>query len=120
MSTPKILIVDDSASRAARLEAIVRDAGYIPLPAGPHVLERARAERPDLILVHVELPEADGFELCRALRGDRALQHIPLLTIVAARGRVDHLWARLQGASGVVDEPPSAEQLLGAIRNSLI
>jgi CheY-like chemotaxis protein len=120
MSTPKILIVDDSESRAARLHAIVRDAGYTPLPAGPDALERARAERPDLILLHVELPATDGYELCRALRNDRALQHIPLLTIVAVRGQADQLWARLQGASSVVGSSHSAEQLVGAIRNTLI
>ena len=120
MSTPKILIVDDSDIRAARLHAIVRDAGYLPRPAGHDVLERARAERPDLILLHVELPATDGYELCRALRNDQAVRHIPLLTIVAVRGQADQLWARMQGASGVVDSPPSAERLLGAIRTALI
>jgi twitching motility two-component system response regulator PilH len=120
MSTPKILIVDDSESRAARLEAIVREAGYSPLPAGQDVLERARAERPDLILLRVELPETDGYEICRALRSDRELQHIPLLTIVAMRKPADQLWAHLQGASGVVDDKSCAEQLIGAIRTTLI
>jgi CheY-like chemotaxis protein len=120
MSTPKILIVDDSVTRAARLHAIVREAGFTPLPAGHDVLESARTERPDLILLHVELPETDGYELCRLLRGDRSVGHIPLLTIVAARGQVDHLWARMQGASGVVGDPTSAEALLGAIRTALI
>ncbi|MGQ0587637.1 MAG: response regulator [Gammaproteobacteria bacterium] len=120
MSTPKILIVDDSDTRAARLEAIVRDAGFTPVHAGSDALERARAERPDLILLNVVIPEADGYEVCRELRQDRAVRHIPVIAVATPRSQADQLWARMQGASDVVSAPYSIEQLIGAIRTALI
>ena len=120
MPTPKILIVDDSDSRAARLDAIVREAGYTPVHAGNDVLERARAERPDLILLNVVVPEVDGYEVCRELRNDRAVRHIPVIAVASPRTQSDQLWARMQGASDVVGQSDPVEQLLGAIRTALI
>jgi CheY-like chemotaxis protein len=81
----------------------------------------ARLERPDLILVDVVLPETDGYELCRELRGDRAVRHIPLIAVAAnTRTETEPLWARMQGASDFVDAAYTAEQLLSAIRTALI
>lgn len=122
MKAPRILIVDESQARAEQLEATLRQAGFEPVRASPgdDALERARAERPNLILVNVVIPEADGYELCRELRSDRAVRHIPVIAVASPRTQADQLWARMQGASDLVNEPYSAEQLLGAIRTALI
>ena len=120
MPTPKILIVDGSETRAARIDSIVREAGYVPVRAGSDALERARTERPDLILLNVEIPQDDGYEVCRELRGDQAIRHIPVIAMTEPRNSADQLWARMQGASDVVSQPCSVEQLLAAIRTALI
>lgn len=120
MATRKILIVDGSDDRAARIDTIVREAGYVPVRAGVDALERARTERPDLILLNVEIPRRDGYEVCRELRGDQAVRHIPVIAMTEPRNPADQLWARMQGASDVVNQPCSVDQLLAAIRTALI
>src|SRR5689334_21100760 len=122
MATAKILIVDESPARAERLAAIVREAGFdvVRAAGGGDAVDRARAERPDLILVDVVPPQVDGYEVCRELRSDRAVRHIPLIAVAAARGtEAEPLWARMQGASDFVDATYTAEKLLGAIRTAL-
>lgn len=122
MPNSKILIVDESPDRAERLELICRKAGFdvVRAKTGDDAVERARLERPDLILVDVVVPEADGYEVCRELRGDQTVRHIPLIAVATTRTEADPLWARMQGASDFVPTPYSAEQLLGAIRTALI
>jgi len=120
MRTPKILIVDTSDTRAARIGAIVRDAGYVPVRAGDDAVGQARTERPDLILLSVEIPQDDGYGICRDLRGDQAIRHIPVIAMAEPRNLADQLWARMQGASDVVSQPCTIEQLLAAIRTALI
>jgi twitching motility two-component system response regulator PilH len=121
MSNRKILIVGDSIDEAAHLLALVVDAGFVPIcAASADAVERARAEIPDLILVNVVAPPTDGYETCRDLRADVAIRHIPLIVMSARSHQSDQLWARLQGASNLVGQPCSGEQLLGAIRTALV
>jgi twitching motility two-component system response regulator PilH len=122
MSSRKILIVGDAAVEAANLEALLCEAGYTPIyaPAGPEAIERARTERPDLILIDIVVPPVDGYETCRDLQADVAVRHIPVIAVSTRSRQADQLWARLQGASNLVAKPCSPAQLVGAIRNALI
>jgi CheY-like chemotaxis protein len=123
MPTLKVLIVEGSPARGAQLEVLVREAGFAVARVGRHqgVIDRARVERPDLVLLDLVAPPTDGYEACRELRGDPAVRHIPLIVVAAAsRALADPLWARMQGASDFVGPANSPDQLLDSIRTALI
>ena len=122
MSNPKVLIVGHSADEAAKLEAVVSAAGFAPISArtGADAIERAKAEAPALILIDVVTPPTDGYETCRELQADVAIQHIPVIVVSARNQKADQLWARLQGACELLARTCSPAELVGAIRKAMI
>lgn len=122
MSNPKVLIVGHSADEAAKLEAVVSAAGFAPISArtGADAIERAKAEAPALILIDVVTPPTDGYETCRELQADVAIQHIPVIAVSTRSQKADQLWARLQGASNLLAKPCAPDELVGALRDALI
>ena len=77
---PKILVVDDEPDALEVLGYKLREAGYTPVFAadGVKALAAVRAERPDLIVLDLMLPELDGMEVCKILRRDPATVAIPI------------------------------------------
>ena len=76
-----LLLVDGDARSLRVLEVSLKKAGFIVTTAtnGRDALEKVRVARPDLILSDTEMPEIDGFELCRALKADPELAAIPFV-----------------------------------------
>ena len=74
----RILVVDDILANIKLLEAKLNASFYQVLTAqnGPKALEIAAAERPDLVLLDVMMPEMDGFEVCRRMKADPDLRNI--------------------------------------------
>lgn len=97
--SPVALLADESEERMRPLTALLEEAGYSVQRerSGQRLMERARAAQPDLIVIAADLPDVPGIELCRTLRGDARLQHMP--PIFLAR-----------------PEPATAEQRLAALR----
>jgi twitching motility two-component system response regulator PilH len=123
MPTLKVLIVEDSPARGEQLAALVQEAGFAVarVGRGQDIVERARAERPDLVLLDLVAPPTDGYEACRELRGDPAVRHIPLIVVAPMPSPLaDPLWARLQGASDFTGPEKSPDHLLASIRTALI
>jgi two-component system cell cycle response regulator DivK len=81
----RILVVEDDALNRELMHAVLEGAGYIVLlAADAHAgLEMARRQRPDLVLMDVQLPEMDGLEATRRLRADPATAHIPVVAVTA-------------------------------------
>src|SRR5205807_955353 len=78
-----VLIVDDNAADRALLRTILGRAGYSVYEAakGREAIERARAVRPHVIILDVNLPDISGLEVCRAVRADHELSAIPVLML---------------------------------------
>jgi len=79
----RILLAEDDRFLRRAAEATLRQRGFTVLTAadGEETLRRARAEAPDLILLDLIMPKLQGFEVLRALKGDPATAHIPVIVL---------------------------------------
>ena len=98
---PTVLMVDDSPANLALLAGLLGRKGYRVTAAasGPLALESARAEPPDLILLDINMPGMNGYEVCTLLKSDEALKDIPVIFLSALHETIDKV--RAFGAGGV-------------------
>ena len=85
MVKKKILIVEDNPQNMKLMEMLLEAKGYILLEAidGEQAMDVATTERPDLILMDIQLPKMSGLEVTRRLRQLPAFNHIPIIAITA-------------------------------------
>lgn len=121
MPRPRILIVEDDRALAGVLEYNLKQNGYDPVVArdGQDGLNQARHSPPDLILLDVMLPVADGLEVCRALRSNPATARIPVIMLTARSEETDQIVGYRVGADDYVTKPFSVRILLERIRSIL-
>jgi CheY-like chemotaxis protein len=83
----KILVADDNPDSLRLLSSRLQNEGYQFIPAwnGEETLEKTRSENPDLILLDVNMPRKNGFQVLEEIRGDSSISHIPVIVISAAR-----------------------------------
>ena len=117
-SMTTILCIDDSDADRLALVRMLRATGF-------HVREAATgseglllaAEKPDLILLDFNLPDADGVEICRTLKAEPATAGIPVLLISGERMRSEDRVLGLDGgADGCLTKPVAADELLAHLR----
>src|SRR5262245_857376 len=86
-----VLIVDDNPADRALFRAILARGGYTVFEAsvGSEAADRAREIRPHVIVLDVNLPDLDGFEVCRALHADRGTVSIPVLMLTVRHDDAD-------------------------------
>jgi class 3 adenylate cyclase/CheY-like chemotaxis protein len=113
-----ILVVDDLPQNVRLLEAVLapRGFGIVAASSGAEALERAGAVGVDLVLLDVLMPEMDGFEVCRRLRGDPATQFLPVVMITAS-GEPEKLAAIEAGADDFVAKPFDQSELVARVRS---
>lgn len=109
----KILIVDDTPTAREVLEDLLAPQGYKLLLAdnGRTALEKAKAEKPDLILLDVMMPGVDGFEVCRQLRADAITAKIPVIMITALSDQKARLKGIEVGADDFITKPINQHEL---------
>src|SRR4051794_23284358 len=83
---PRVLVVDDNAANIRLLEAILTSHGYTVSSAsdGATALSDIAANPPDLVLLDIQMPGVDGFEVCHRLRADEATTALPIIMITAS------------------------------------
>jgi len=112
----RILIIEDETPMRTALADLLAGEGYRAFTAadGESGLARARAEKPDLILLDVMMPRLDGFAVCAELR--RLAHDMPIL-LLTAKGRIDDRVTGLDaGADDYLVKPFSSGELLARIR----
>jgi signal transduction histidine kinase len=123
MATGKILIVEDEVELAEVLEYNLRRSGFDVLTAhdGLSACRLVGAERPDLILLDLLLPDLDGWEICRLLRGhhDAELASTPILMMTALGSLDDRLRGLELGADAYLAKPYSVKEVALQARNLL-
>lgn len=114
----KVLVVDDEPAIRRLLKTTLRPQGYQVAEAenGRAALAQLRAERPDVILLDLGLPDLDGIEVIRAVRAESAVPILVLSIRSDERGKVAALDL---GADDYVTKPFSSEELLARIRAAL-
>ncbi|MFZ5917734.1 MAG: response regulator [Chloroflexota bacterium] len=112
-----ILVVDDEPVIRETLERLLVAEGYTVALAsnGSQALEKAAALTPDVILLDVVMPSLDGFEVCRRLRADPLLSHVPVVMITALGERDARLRGLDVGADDFVTKPFDNAELLARV-----
>jgi DNA-binding response OmpR family regulator len=118
---PTILIVDDEPFNVDLLEQELEDLACRTLTAsdGQQALQRAAAERPDLILLDVMMPVMDGFEACRRLKDSAHTQLIPVIIMTALDGIDDRVRGIEAGADDFLTKPVNPRELRARIQTAL-
>jgi len=113
----KILLIDDDTLLLALLERKLAARGYAVITAndGNQGLERARADKPDLIVLDMMMPIMDGRQVLRAIQADAALSTIPVIMLTARREESDIVGAIERGAADYQLKPFSPEELIARI-----
>ena len=116
-----ILIVDDQPELAQMMTDLLDDAGYQARSAGNgrEALADIQQEQPDLVLLDVNMPELDGFEVAAMLKSDPATATIPIIMVSAQEGRASRLIGLESGAEDYLAKPVDPAELLAKIRNLL-
>jgi len=86
----KILIVDDDPDLVEAVTMILRSKKFEVIAAynGKEGIEKVKAERPDLVVLDVMMPEKDGYSVCKELKSDPQWSHIPILLLTAVVSHV--------------------------------
>jgi two-component system, sensor histidine kinase and response regulator len=110
---PNILVVDDMPANALLLLRMLTEKGYNPrsVLSGALALQTAREDPPDLILLDINMPEMNGFEVCEQLKADKALKDIPVIFVSALNETMDKIKAFRIGGVDYVTKPYQFEEV---------
>jgi DNA-binding NarL/FixJ family response regulator len=113
----KVLVIEDEPEMRRNLLTILKLEKFQPFGAenGRVGVRLAKAEKPDLVLCDVMMPELDGYGVLRALRDDPATMTTPFIFLTARGEKVDHRAGMDLGADDYLVKPVSKEDLLRAI-----
>jgi putative two-component system response regulator len=117
---PVVMVVDDTPLNLMLIESILeKDYTLKMYSAAQEALEYASATPPDLILLDVMMPEMDGFEVCRRLKGNAATRDIPVIFITAKNEIADEELGFSLGASDFIHKPISAPIVAARVKTHL-
>lgn len=121
MDKKRILIVDDEEDIVNVLRFRLEANNYAVLSAsdGQEGLNKARAEKPDLIILDLTLPKLDGYKVCRMLKFDESYKSIPIIMFTARAQKKDEELGMEMGADAYIAKPFEPEVLLGKIKELL-
>ena len=115
----KILVVDDEPANVEVFSRLMTRLGYDVQAAttGELALEAVARDRPDLVLLDVNMPGIDGFEVCRRLKADRATRLIPILMVTTLTASDDRVRGIEAGADDFLAKPPVLAELEARVRS---
>ena len=128
MSTPDstkrltVLLVDDNTTLLKTLQMALETLGHFTVACatnGVEGLERYFEVHPDCVVIDVKMPALDGYQLVRALRGDRASSGTPLVMLSALGREKEQMAGLLSGADIYLVKPVPPQELVAAIRRAV-
>ena len=119
--TTNILIVDDEPANIKILMLVLADQGYEVRTAlsGQLAISSAVARVPDLIMLDVRMPDMDGFEVCRQLKADDRVRHVPVIFISALGETADIVEGLGLGGADYITKPFQIEEVLARVETHL-
>jgi two-component system, cell cycle response regulator DivK len=115
----RILVVEDHEDNLQILRDLLKSAGYEMLEAGDGAagVAVAAAEKPDLILMDIQMPVMDGYEATRQIKADPDLKSTPIVAVSSFAMKGDEEKARRAGCDHYITKPYSPMQLLKTVRS---
>ena len=116
-----VLIVEDNELNMKLFNDLLEAHGYATLKTshGIEAMELARAHKPDLILMDIQLPEVSGLEVTRWLKADEELKSIPVIAITAFAMKGDEERIREGGCEAYMSKPISVPKFIETIKTYL-
>jgi CheY-like chemotaxis protein len=116
----KVMVVDDSLSIRALIEALLEDDFEVTAVAdGMSALVTVNSFKPDIILLDVNMPDMDGYQVCQKLKENKATRDIPVVFVSAEEGAEDQLKAYQMGGEGYITKPVNHDELLAKVQERL-
>ena len=117
----RILIVEDQEDNRTILRDVLSTVGYELIEAlnGEDGVRLAQSQRPDLILMDIQLPEMDGYEATKQIKSIPELNTIPIIAVTSYALSGDEAKARAAGCDGYIAKPYSPRELLAKVRKYL-
>jgi DNA-binding response OmpR family regulator len=114
----KIAVIEDDADLFALLKYNLSKEGFVVIGAqtGRGAAELCRREKPDLVLLDIMLPDADGLEICKSIRAHAELAHIPVIFLTARASETDRIVGLELGANDYIVKPFFVRELLARIK----
>ena len=117
----KVLIVEDNELNMKLFHDLLEahDIDTIQTRDGRAVLDMARSEKPDLIVMDIQLPEVSGLDVTKALKEDPELKSIPVIAVTAFAMKGDEQKIREGGCEDYVSKPISVTSFIGTVKKHL-
>jgi DNA-binding response OmpR family regulator len=117
----KILVADDSPVLRAAVTKLLEQGGYEVVTAvdGVDAITSFYEVQPDLVLLDVQMPKLTGYVVCRLIKEDPAVSHIPVLILTVRDSEEDRYWGAQSGADGYLTKDALGEGLVAGIRSAL-
>ena len=115
----KILIIEDDFDISEMLQTFFSTLGYAVTAShwGEDGVNSAQEQKPDLIILDIRLPDIDGYEVARRIKGDRATAEIPIIYLTERRDRADRLRGLELGADDYITKPFDMAELKFRVKN---
>lgn len=116
-----VLVVDDSPTVRKLVEMSLERNGFRVVHAfdGVAAIKEIARQNPSLILMDVNMPRLDGYQLCKLVKKHETTRHIPVVMLTSKEGVFDKLKGRLVGCSGYIAKPFSPDELVKAVEQFL-
>jgi DNA-binding response OmpR family regulator len=114
----KVLVVDDSQAEISLMQSFLKQGGFhsVGISDPTKIEETIEEERPSVILLDVVMPQRNGFQACRDLKGAAPYSQIPVILVTSKATPSDRYWGEQQGANGYVAKPFTPEELISAVK----
>src|ERR1700758_351848 len=115
----KIVLIEDDTDLLALLKYNLEKEGFIVTGSqtGRGALDLCRRVHPDLILLDIMLPDSDGLDICKGIRNDSELAHVPIIFLTARASETDRILGLELGANDYIVKPFFIRELIARIKN---
>jgi putative two-component system response regulator len=116
-----VMVVDDNPANLNLLENMLRQYGYVvrSFPRGRLAIAAAQQHPPDLVLLDINMPEMDGFEVCERLKGDARLARVPVIFLSALNAVEDKIKGLQTGGVDYISKPFHFEEVRARVETHL-
>jgi DNA-binding response OmpR family regulator len=121
MAHKTVLVVDDEPQIVKLLQIRLQDSGFDVMMAssGTEAVEAVKSKKPDLVIMDVTMPPPNGFQVCRMIKDDKDLRHIPVILLTCKTTESDKFWGMESGADAYETKPYNFNSLLARIKGLL-